>query len=157
MSDRKKKKKIYAITAAACNTRSLPCRNTKNLVSSQCRAMFHVFHCQAHNCAELSFAMAFSGGFKGRTLCLLYLSVPVSATWLQRLQEKVFLVEILHQQVNNCSRARELKHFPSNPLPESTHEHRHQVQRMGISILGEEHFPFCNLSVGGQKKKIFAL
>lgn len=133
---KKKKKKIYAITAAACNTLSLPWRHTKNLVSSQCRAMFHEFHCQAYNCAELSFAMAFLGGCKGRTLRLLYLSVPASATWLQSLQEKVFLVEILHQQVNNCSRARELKHFPSSPLPEDTHKHRRQAQQTGISILG---------------------
>lgn len=131
-----KKKKIYAITAAACNTLSLPWRHTKNLVSSLCRPMFHVFHCQAYNCAELSFAMAFLGGCKERTLCLLYLSVPVSVTWLQRLQEKFFLVEIFHQQVNNCSRARELKHFPSNPLPEGTHEHRRQAQQTRISISG---------------------
>lgn len=134
MTEGKKKenKKIHAITAAACNTLSLPWRHTKNLVSSQCRAMFQ---CQAYNCAELSFATAFLGGCKGRTLCLLYLSVPVSATWLQRLPKSLPCRD-LHQQVNNCSRARELKHFPSNPLPEGTHEHRRQAQQTGISILG---------------------
>ena len=69
-------KKRYAITAAACNTLSLTWRHTKNMVTSQRRAMFQS---QAYNCAELSFAMAFLGGCKGRMPRLLHLSVPVSA------------------------------------------------------------------------------
>lgn len=40
------------------------------------------------------------------------------------------------QQVNNCSRARELKHFPSNLHPEGTREHRYQALQTGSCIVG---------------------